>query len=156
MDKQSSTLRRRLAFLVMLVTLVLVFMLIHRMTAPTLANGPVDVIWDRETCAHCRMHVGDPRFAAQLQTTSGEVLNFDDAGCLLQRLAVASDDVHAVYFHAQHEDAWIPAEEVRFISGQSTPMGFGLGAVRDDGQAGPIDFTAAMELARARHAEVKP
>jgi hypothetical protein len=148
--------RRRIMFVVMLATAAFVVVLIHRVTLPAVPAGPVDVAWDREACAHCRMHVGDPRFAAQLHTTSGEVLNFDDAGCLLQHVAAAGDDVHAIYFHAQHGDEWIGSADVRFVTGQNTPMGSGLGAVRDDGRPGLIDFAAALQRAGEQHAEVTP
>ena len=30
-----------------------------------LPDGVVPVAWDRTVCAHCRMHVGEPGFAAQ-------------------------------------------------------------------------------------------
>src|SRR5690606_20502637 len=48
-----------------------VALLLHSTGQPP--EGPVDVAWDHDVCAECRMHVGDPRFAAQLHTTDGEV-----------------------------------------------------------------------------------
>ena len=41
-------------------------------------TGPVEPAWDRQACAHCRMHLSEPPFAAQLRTAEGEVLYFDD------------------------------------------------------------------------------
>lgn len=155
MSEGSQTLRRRLAFAGMLATLVAAFMLIYRLTVPGLPTGPVDVAWDKEACAHCRMRVGDPRFAAQLHTIHGAVLSFDDAGCLLERMALQSDDVHAVYFHAQHTDEWIASGDVGFVTGQATPMGFGLGAARNDGRQGLVDFATVLARARARVAELR-
>lgn len=95
-----------------------------------LPDGPVDVAWDRAACAHCRMHVGEPAFAAQLQLKDGQVLNFDDPGCLFRHLrGVDASQIHAVWFHHHREDRWISRERVAFVEASPTPMGYGLGAV---------------------------
>ena len=46
--------------------------------AQRLADGPEAIIWDRSACAHCRMLISEPAFAAQLQLGDGQVLDFDD------------------------------------------------------------------------------
>ncbi|MBW2224019.1 MAG: hypothetical protein JRF54_07310 [Deltaproteobacteria bacterium] len=66
----------------LVVALVVVVVAFVRLNQVTLPEGAVPVVWDGEVCQHCKMHVGDPRFAAQVQTTSGDILNFDDPGCL--------------------------------------------------------------------------
>jgi hypothetical protein len=110
-------------------------------------EGPVPVAWDREACAHCRMHVGEPGFAAQLQTKEGRVLNFDDPGCLLRYEAEAHPEVHAVYFHHMSEDRWLPRERTAFVRADPTPMGYGLGAV-EQGTAGALSPEAALASLR--------
>lgn len=110
-----------------------------------LPTGPVDVAWDREACAHCRMSVGDPSFAAQLQTTDGRVLNFDDPGCLLAYEAEHHPKEHAVWFHEVHGSRWLPAARVAFTQVPSSPMGYRLGAV-EVGTPGSI----SLDEARAR------
>jgi hypothetical protein len=109
-----------------------------------LPEGPVAVAWDREACAHCHMHVGEPAFAAQLQTTSGEVLNFDDPGCLFKYLEERRPAVHAIYFHHLREDRWMSAEETAFVPVSQSPMGYDLGAV-ERGTPGSIPLSAARE-----------
>jgi copper chaperone NosL len=107
-------------------------------------DAPQPIAWDREPCAHCRMLIGDPAFAAQLVTADGVVASFDDPGCLLSAepdLAAA----RAVWFHHLREDRWIPADRVGFVRVPRTPMGFGLGAV-DASEPG------ALSLAQARQA----
>lgn len=94
-----------------------------------LPSGPLPVVWDKESCGHCHMHVGEPRFAAQLQTTTGEVLNFDDPGCLLYYRAKQNPGVHAMYFHHVYEDRWLEMEQVGFVAVDSSPMGYNFGAV---------------------------
>src|SRR5690348_11837222 len=66
--------------------------------ANRLPEGPEPIAWDREACAFCRMHVGDPRFAAQLQTRDGPVRNYDDPGCLLADQAESRLPLHALWF----------------------------------------------------------
>jgi hypothetical protein len=94
-----------------------------------LPEGPQPVVWDREACAHCRMHVGEPGFAAQLQLRDGRVLHFDDPGCLLRYEAERRPDVHASWFHHLREERWLSREQVAFLPVSPTPMGYGLGAV---------------------------
>lgn len=108
-----------------------------------LPRGPVEIAWDKEACAHCRMHVSEPAFAAQLQLQDGRVLNFDDPGCALRHVAeVPPVDVHALYFHEARADGWLTREETAFVELSPTPMGFGLGAVRI-GTAGALSFDEA-------------
>ena len=101
-----------------------------RFNQVTLAEGAVPVIWDAEVCAHCKMHVGDPRFAAQLQTTEGDVLNFDDPGCLFDYLESNEASIHALYFRNHLDDGWLSDAEVGFVSAEDSPMGYGIRAVR--------------------------
>jgi hypothetical protein len=110
-------------------------------------EGPVQVVWDRAACAHCRMHVGEPGFAAQLQTKDGRVLFFDDPGCLLRYEDEVHPEVHAVYFHHVSEDRWLPREGTAFVQADPTPMGYGLGAV-ETGTSGSISFEAARAQLR--------
>jgi hypothetical protein len=110
----------------------------------TLPDGPVDVVWDKAACAHCSMHVGEPPFAAQLTTRSGQTLVFDDPGCLFEFVAAAGPEVHAIWFHHVFEDRWLHHTAVGFVTATSTPMGYGLGAV-DPGTPAAIDLDAARE-----------
>lgn len=93
-----------------------------------LPDRPVPVAWDRETCGHCHMHVGEPRYAAQLVTEDGAVINFDDVGCALDYVAANRPRVHRLWFHGEG-DRWIAAADVAFLAAHSTPMGSGLVAV---------------------------
>lgn len=111
-------------------------------------DGPVPIAYDRTPCAHCRMVISDPSFAAQLQTVAGDVLDFDDPGCLLSHRADRAPDVRALYFHHVREDRWIPGEAVAFAHADHTPMGFGLGAV-DAGEAGALTLEEAEARVRS-------
>lgn len=112
------------------------------------AGGPQPIVYDRETCAHCRMLISDPRFAAQLETQEGAIQSFDDPGCLLVTLATRSGGVGALWFHHMREDRWLDAAHVAFEETAWTPMGYGFGAV-GAGTPGAL----SLDEARARVAE---
>ncbi len=106
-------------------------------------DGPMPVAWNHQPCAHCRMLVGEPAHAAQLVDRTGEAAFFDDPGCLLQYLDDRAPDVHRIWFHDSTSAGWLSSTEVGFVSGATTPMGFGLAAV-------PRATPGAIDLATAR------
>jgi copper chaperone NosL len=107
-------------------------------------DGPAPVAFDRVACAHCRMLVSDPRFAAQVQLADGEVLQFDDPGCLLIARAAEKRRVRAVWFHDSVGAGWIAESEVAFVRERTTPMGYGFAAVRAGRVAGALDEAAVL------------
>jgi hypothetical protein len=121
---------------------VFAFLLLRAQELPT---GPAPVAWDKVACAHCRMHVGEARFAAQLQLADGRVLDFDDPGCLFSFRARDRSPVHATYFHHHTQDRWLTPAEAGFVPVMPTPMGFGLAAVD---AATPGALTADQAAAR--------
>jgi copper chaperone NosL len=111
-------------------------------SARALPTGPVPVAFDKEACGHCHMHIGDPRFVAQLQAKDGHVYNFDDPGCMLRFENEQHPAIHAAYLHDVNDDRWLERSRVAFIHVSPTPMGFGLGAV-EVGTPGAIAWEAA-------------
>lgn len=133
----------------LVVALVAVVVAFVRFNQVTLPEGAVPVVWDGEVCQHCKMHVGDPRFAAQVQTTSGGILNFDDPGCLFDYLESHDVSAHAVYFRNYDEDGWLAESEAGFLPVQDSPMGFGIRAVpRETPDAQDIDWAKSQVSAR--------
>lgn len=107
--------------------------------AQALPDQPQPVAWDRDSCAHCRMLVGEPDYAAQLITTDGQILNFDDPGCLVKHLEDNQVQVHRMWFHAAGEDAWLAPDEVAFARVPVSPMGYGFAATsRPSAEAVPL------------------
>lgn len=115
--------------------------------AQALPTGPQAVAFDREPCARCRMLIGQPGFAAQIQIRDGRVLFFDDPGCLLLYRRERDPEVHAIWFHHHGDERWIALERVAFVPVPSTPMGYGLGAVEAGGDALSYDEALARALA---------
>lgn len=114
----------------------------------SLPQGPRPVVWDKTSCAECRMAVSEPAYAAQLQLADGTVLDFDDVGCLFMYLEATAPLVHAVYVHHVREDRWVAREEVGFVAAGPSPMDYGLGAV-DRATEGGLDFDEARERVMA-------
>lgn len=116
---------------VVLVLVIAVAVYFVLQSSSRVVDGPVPVIWDKTPCAFCAMHVGDPRFAAQLSTEAGDTYFYDDPGCLFlheEQLGEATE-VHQRWFRNCREDGWIEAEEAAFERSEDTPMNFGFGAV---------------------------
>jgi hypothetical protein len=115
------------------------------------AEGPQPILYDREGCAHCRMLISEPRFAAQLLGADGTVASFDDPGCLLAYQGEREEGAAGLWFHHLREDRWIEGAQVAFEPVDKTPMGYGLGAV-DAGSTGALSLAAAREQVAARRA----
>ena len=128
------------------VVAVMAFIRFNRVTLP---GGAVPVVWDSEVCGHCKMHVGDPRFAAQLQTSDGDVLNFDDPGCLFDYLDAHDVSLHAVYFRDHLGDDWLSQTEAAFLPADDTPMGYGIRAV-PQGTPDAQDWDWAKGIVKSR------
>lgn len=132
---------RALAGLLTLVVLLIIGLAVHR--AQALPEGPQLVGWDREGCAECHMLISDRHFAAQLQTATGEVLNFDDPGCLMTYVADQHPKIHALYFRDSRSGEWLSAEEAGFVPTAQSPMGYGLACVRKT-SPGAISYSGAF------------
>jgi copper chaperone NosL len=118
-----------LLILVGLIVAVVLFVFISNRQSP---SGPKEVIWDKSACAYCAMHLGDPRFAAQLSTADGETYFYDDPGCLFLHqhdLEISQAEIHARWFNEMTGKGWIEAAEVAFARCENTPMDYGFGAV---------------------------
>lgn len=138
--------------LLLALALVAVIVAFVRYNQVTLPEGPVPVVWDGEVCGHCKMHVGDPRFAAQLQTSAGEVMNFDDPGCLFDYLQSQDVSIYALYFRNHLADAWLSESEAGFLPVEDSPMGYGIRAVpKGTPEAQGIDWAKARVQERPHH-----
>lgn len=98
------------------------------------------------------MLLTDPAFAAQLHTPAGEVLFFDDPGCLLLHRAESGAAPAGVWFHDSAGDAWLAEAEARFVPAPETPMGYGFAAVAAEATGQGVDGATALAQIRAREA----
>ena len=111
------------------------------------ATGPGKVRWDRESCSHCAMAIGDRHFGAQVRGgATGQktrLYKFDDIGCAvvwLDQQDWKDDPRTEIWVTDQLSGEWIDARLASYVTGKVTPMDYGLGAQRE---ASPeaMDFT---------------
>lgn len=105
--------------------------------------GPRPVVLGSELCQHCHMTVSDDRFIAQLVTTTGKVLIYDDPGCLATALrdGVVAERVRSLWVTDYLDPAsLIDADEAWFVQSDAvhTPMASGLVAVTSRTQADSV------------------
>jgi copper chaperone NosL len=149
METMSTKVVKGLLLLIALFAIGVAFVRFNQVTLP---EGAVPIVWDGEVCGHCKMHVGDPRFAAQLQTTSGDVLNFDDPGCLFDYLQSHEASIHALYFRNYDEDGWLAESDAGFLPVEDSPMGYGIRAVsKKTPEAQGIDGAKSQVTGRPHH-----
>lgn len=110
--------------------------------------GPLEPAWDRVACARCHMLVSDPAFAAQLHTPNGEVLFFDDPGCLLLERAERPEAAGAAWFHDSTGPGWLAEADARFVPAAETPMAHGFAAVPAGSTPNARDAAATLAAIR--------
>jgi copper chaperone NosL len=127
--------------------------------------APRDLVLGADVCTHCHMTFVDPRFGAELVTTTGKIYAFDDAGCLASHLidpVEPAERWHSLWvMDYLRPDALIPADQAIFLRSDllRTPMDHRFVAVT----AGPsadslqtalgaerLDWAAVRERIRAR------
>jgi len=99
--------------------------------------GPEPLGWNEVACTHCHMTLADQRFGAEVITTHGRALQFDDAGCAAEQLtsrAIGLDEVSSIWvIDYTRPDTLIAAQTAHFVQSTAfrTPMGSGLVATVD-------------------------
>jgi copper chaperone NosL len=111
------------------------------------ATGPEIIRYDRDTCAHCRMHFAARGFAAERRDDRGTLHKYDDIGCML--IAASRGASGEAWVEDQAGSGFVPLLQATLVAGGKklgTPMGYGVVAFRDP--------AAAAEFARAHAARV--
>jgi copper chaperone NosL len=129
------------------------------------AAGPQPAHWGVEECTHCRMVIGDERFAGQVVDRRGKTYKFDALECMaawLNDAAVAEADLHSTWI-ASGRDGWIRVEEATFLhsEGLRSPMGGGYTGYATADEARRLQAQVGGELMtwgqlRARAADHEP
>lgn len=111
------------------------------LTGACAVQGPRPVVLGADACSHCHMTVSDPRYVAQLVTTTGKVLIYDDAGCLAAALrdgVVEADRVGSLWVTSLLEPGTLlAATDAWFVQSGAihSPMASGLAALPTAAQA---------------------
>jgi len=113
--------------------------------------GAVIVEWEQDSCQRCNMILSDRFHAAQVRYKPAgaptEVYLFDDVGCAvvwLEEQEWKSDPATELWVNEYKTGSWIDARKAFYITGQQTPMQYGLGA-QLAATPGSVSFEAASE-----------
>jgi len=100
-------------------------------------DSPPKVRWGEETCYRCNMIINDQKFAGAIRLRNGELLKYDDLGCLLEDYNSLRDKVHRVWVHKYKGEGWLDATRAWFVQSKSifSPMGYGIAAFDDQSDA---------------------
>ncbi len=142
------------ALLPLLPTLLLLGQLVACSGDP--GAGPQPVKWDRYTCERCRMVLSDRMHAAQIRLPGAngrsKMYFFDDLGCALiwlQDQEDAESPNTEIWVTDWRDGHWIDARSAHYLTGQQTPMAYGLGAQEEPAPAA-IGFEQARQSILAR------
>jgi len=120
--------------------------------------GPVEVKWDRDACERCRMVLSDRMHSAEIRyypqgKTRSTVAKFDDIGCAslwLDQQPFRNDPRTELWVTDHRTGEWIDARAATYVTGNITPMEYGLGA-----QSDPAEGGMSYEQAREHFAQVE-
>ncbi len=101
--------------------------------APTRRAGPEPIVYGRDACARCRMHLSEPGFAGELRDAAGALAKFDDLGCLVLALADGRKDTPGAWAEDHGTRELVPLLAATLVRGKkvTTPMGHGIVAFAD-------------------------
>ena len=135
------------------------FFLLLSACSPEETSGPGEVRWDRETCTHCNMAVGDRHYAAQVRgAPAGEktkLYKFDDIGCAiiwLKEQPWKDEPGTEIWVKDYRDGEWIDARKASYVKARISPMNYGLGA-QTEVTEGALDYTQATAYIMVREEE---
>lgn len=112
-------------------------------------TGPINLKWDRLTCDRCRMVLSDRNHSAQIRVKESDrrsrVHAFDDIGCAvlwLEDQPARNDPRTEIWVNDWRNGDWIDARSAYYLTGQETPMQYGLGA-QSDPAPDALDYAGA-------------
>ncbi len=99
------------------------------------ATGPEPIRYDRDTCAHCRMHFAARGFAAERRDDRGTLHKYDDIGCML--VAASHGASGEAWVEDNAGNGFVPLLSATLVTARDlgTPMGYGVVAFRDRASA---------------------
>jgi hypothetical protein len=97
-------------------------------------TGAKEIKWDRVACERCRMVLSDRKFSAQIRGGKyNKVFAFDDIGCALLWLDTQTwknEPNVEIWVNDYKTGEWINAKTAFYTKDITTPMDYGLGAMK--------------------------
>ncbi len=116
-------------------SILMLFLLTIVSCSSKVDDSPREIKSDRDVCHVCKMGLADQRYTAQMIDQHGQVLWFDDIGCLVKLMesdewpTLKGDDAK-LYIGDCDSGEWIDARKAHYRYGDRTPMGYGYGAMK--------------------------
>lgn len=116
---------------------------------PTVDQSPREINLDRDVCVNCLMGLTEQKYSVQSINHYGDVLWFDDLGCLIQYMGTDDwtkyDGSTAKMWIGDCETGeWLDAEKAWYRFGDRTPMGYGYGALKTKNDS-TFDFKTTVK-----------
>jgi len=108
--------------------------------------SPPEIVYGQDVCDACGMIISEATFAAAAALEDGAALKFDDIGDMLRYQPSHPDlEVAAWFVHDTPSEAWLNAAAATYVLSPAiaSPMGHGLAAFADPGQA--ASFAAEVD-----------
>ncbi len=101
--------------------------------ARNIDQSPREINFDRDICVLCLMGLADQKYSAQSINTYGDVVWYDDLGCLIFYMESPDwekfeGDEAVSYIADSQTGEWLRVEEAWYTYGDHTPMGYGYAA----------------------------
>ena len=92
-----------------------------------------------DMCSFCRMSISEARYAAELIDAEGEVLKFDEIGCMANFIKQSREhaSIRATFVMDFERREWLEGESARYVRSSEfkTPMSGGIVAFKDESRA---------------------
>ena len=117
--------------------------------AAACAGAPAPIEYGAAECDYCRMEISDPRYGAQVITSTGKTHEFDSIECAASFAATMEPGRIRSVFVSDflHPGTMLRAEDAKFHRDvrRSGPMGGGLLAVASDTASATLDLDTPTE-----------
>ncbi len=120
-------------------------LLVFGLTACKRQFEPIN--YGHEACAHCKMTIMDRRFAAEILTSKGKAVKFDDLGCMLQYIQEEhfADDGARIFVadYSNPGGQFLDASKAQYVQSEQfkSPMGGNYASVATAAAANKLKAT---------------
>lgn len=93
------------------------------------SSGPEQIKFNFDSCSYCEMVISDPRFPAQIITTTGKIYKFDAVECMIgavEENEIPKEKIEKMFItDFAHNDSWLEVNTTYFMicSAIKSPMG---------------------------------
>lgn len=101
------------------------------------ATGPEPIVYGRDACARCHMHISQPGLGGELRDRQGRLTKYDDLGCLLLSMWREHREFPGAWAEDHQGEGFVPITHAWFVltTPRRTPMGYGVVAFAQEAAA---------------------